>query len=323
MFVTRKSILLLTLFFLLAFPRLADAQQLYAYRDSVREGYDFLLYLPPGADTVPSPLPTVLFLHGKSLCGTDLNQVMRYGTIDALKRGLQLNAVVIAPQTDVVGWQAERLDRIVSYVNRKFPCDTNRFYVIGMSMGGWGTLKMVHSYPEKVAAAVAMCGGYEASSLSGLPEVPLWIIHGFRDTVTAVSYSASLVKRLYDSGLGTRLIYDQPACGHAELARMFYLPELYDWLFSHNLQDIGRPVNLGYTYTEEKMNAAYSRLDPEKAINLVPQLPPYVPDRLSGPEPEPEPEIHSWEDMPSLFDWEHPVFVRLREQWKRNAVRER
>ena len=67
MFVTRKSILLLTLFFLLAFPRLADTQQLYAYRDSVREGYDFLLYLPPGADTVPSPLPTVLFLHGKSL----------------------------------------------------------------------------------------------------------------------------------------------------------------------------------------------------------------------------------------------------------------
>ena len=319
MFVMRKPILFLTVLALLAFSSPADAQRLYAYRDSVPDGYNFLLYLPSGADTTQTFLPTILFLHGKSLCGTDLADVMRYGTIDALKRGLQLNAVVIAPQTDVVGWKAERLDRIVEYVNRKFPCDTNRFYVIGMSMGGWGTLKMVHSYPDKVAAAVAMCGGYEASSISGLADVPLWIIHGFRDTVTAVSYSASLVKRLYDSGLGSRLIYDQPACGHAELARMFYLPEMYDWLFKHNLKDSGRPVNLGYTYTEEKMNAAYSRLDPAKALDLVPQSPPYVPDRHSGPEPEPE--IDSWETLlPLLFDWEHPVFARLREQWKRATV---
>ena len=122
----------------------------------------------------------------------------------------------------------------------------------------------------------------------------------------------------------SRLIFNKmKGVNHTRLARVFYLDQTYDWLFSHNLQDIGRPVNLGYTYTEEKMNAAYSRLDPEKAINLVPQLPPYVPDRLSGPEPEPEPEIHSWEDMPSMFDWEHPVFVRLREQWKRNAAQER
>ena len=306
---------------LLAFPVMSDAQRLYAYRDSVREGYDFLLYVPSGADTSQALLPTVLFLHGKSLCGTDLNQVMRYGTIDALKRGLQLDAVVIAPQTEAVGWKADRLDRVVDFVTRKYPCDPDRLYVIGMSMGGWGTFKMVHCYPEKIAAALALCGGYTESSISGLSEVPLWVIHGFRDTVTAVSYSATLVKRLYDSGLGSRLIYDQPACGHAELARMFYLPEMYEWLFSHNLQDKGRPVNLGYTFTEQKMNAAYSRLDPDKALNLVPQQPPYVPDRLA--EPEPIREITSWADLPSLFEWDRPVFVLLREQRERDAAASR
>lgn len=311
--------LLLILLLLLGSASLADAQQLFAYRDSVQDGYNFLLYLPPGIDSCDAPLPTVLFLHGKSLCGTDLNDVMRYGTIDALKRGLQLNAVVIAPQTEEVGWIAEKLDRVTDFVSRKYPCDSNRFYVIGMSMGGWGTLKMVHSYPDKVAAALAMCGGYAESSISGLPEVPLWIIHGFRDTVTAVSYSSMLVKQLYDSGKGSRLIYDQPACGHAELARVFYLPEMYDWLFKHTLQDPGRPVNLGYTFTEEKMNAAYGRLDPAKALDLIPKRPPFVPDRQ--PEPEPEPAITSWEQIPSILEWERPLLVRLREQWEKERVK--
>jgi len=306
---------LVVLFVLFAFFPRTNAQQLYAYRDSVPEGYDFLLYLPPGIDTCTAPVPTILFLHGRSLCGTDLNDVMRYGTIDALKRGLQLDAIVIAPQSQEVGWIPERLDPVTDFVVRKFPCDTNRFYVIGMSMGGWGTLKMVHNHPDRIAAALAMCGGYTEPSISGLPEVPLWIIHGFRDTVTAVSYSSSLVKQLYASGNGTRLIYDQPVCGHAELARMFYLPEMYDWLFKHSLQDPGRPVNLSYTYTEAKMNAAYGRLDPDNSINLIPKRPPYIPDRL--PEPEPEPVISSWDEIPSILDWERPLLLRLREQWEK------
>ncbi|MBQ5438757.1 MAG: phospholipase, partial [Bacteroidales bacterium] len=118
----RRSILLLTL--LAAFLPVR-AQVLWSYRDSVPDGYNFLLYLPAGADTCSTPLPTVLFLHGKSLCGDDLNDVLRYGTVDAIRRGLPLDAVVIAPQTSVVGWEAEKLDHVVEFVNRKFPCDTN------------------------------------------------------------------------------------------------------------------------------------------------------------------------------------------------------
>ena len=70
----RRSILLLTL--LAAFLPVR-AQVLWSYRDSVPDGYNFLLYLPAGADTCSTPLPTVLFLHGKSLCGDDLNDVLR------------------------------------------------------------------------------------------------------------------------------------------------------------------------------------------------------------------------------------------------------
>lgn len=290
---------------------LAGAQNLYAYRDSVKDGYNFLLYQPAGADTCRQELPLILFLHGKSLSGTDLNQVLRYGTIDAVKRGLSLEAVVVAPQTEVVGWNVDRLGRVVDYVTDRYYVDTNRFYVIGMSMGGWGTLKMVHRYPDRVAAALAMCGGYEEPSLSGLSEVPLWIIHGFRDTVTRVSYSADLVKKLYGSGRGERLIFDQPACGHSELARVFYLPDLYAWLFEHNLQDKMRPVNLGYTITEKKMNAAYSNLDPDKAFPLFPKRPPYIPVRRKEIE-HPLPVLDSWQSLPSLLemDWNHYSLFR-------------
>ena len=83
--------------------------QLYAMRDSVQNGYNFWLYLPdgyqdmrqermakPNSDDVKDPMPIVLFLHGRSLSGTDLYTVRKYGTIDAIKRGRKINAVVIA-----------------------------------------------------------------------------------------------------------------------------------------------------------------------------------------------------------------------------------
>ena len=48
---------------------------------------------------------------------------------------------------------------VVDWVTKNYKVDMNRFYVLGMSMGGYGTLDFVASYPDKVAAAMALCGG--------------------------------------------------------------------------------------------------------------------------------------------------------------------
>ena len=54
-------------------------------RDAVkRDGYPFWVYTPKDYDAYRSTTPLILFLHGASLRGTDLNKVLRYGPLDAV-----------------------------------------------------------------------------------------------------------------------------------------------------------------------------------------------------------------------------------------------
>ena len=66
----RFSLILAFFLSILAASRL-QADNLYAYRDSVKNGYNFLLYVPDSYETSETPLPILLCLHGKSLAGTE------------------------------------------------------------------------------------------------------------------------------------------------------------------------------------------------------------------------------------------------------------
>ena len=41
--------------------------------------YNFLLHLPDSYDNKSDKLPVIVFLHGRSLSGTNLDRVKRYG----------------------------------------------------------------------------------------------------------------------------------------------------------------------------------------------------------------------------------------------------
>ena len=245
----------------------AGEEQLLAYRDSVKNGYNFLLYVP-ASYAERADLPLILCLHGGSLIGRDLNLVTRYGCVDALRRGRDIDAVIICPQCPSMGWDAERLMRVVDWVRERYRTDLNRFYVIGMSMGGWGTYKMVAAYPDKIAAAISMCGGY-TGPVEPLIQVPLWIIHGTEDEVTSFSYSNSLVKKMIRTGHADRVHFSWlTGCDHRILARIYLLSQPYDWLFAHSLRDSRRPANHAYEIEPSDLDAAYVRLDPAKARKL-------------------------------------------------------
>ena len=59
--------------------------------------YPFWLQVPKTEKKEEKP-PILIFLHGKSLSGTDLNRVKRYGVLRAMEKGRKINAIVIAPQ---------------------------------------------------------------------------------------------------------------------------------------------------------------------------------------------------------------------------------
>ena len=240
----------------------ANAKDITANYGKVAGGYNFWLYTPDGADKDEVKKPVVIFLHGRSLCGTDLNKVRRYGTISAIERGRDIDAYVIAPQNPGESWKPEKIMKVLEYVSSKHNVDSDRVYVLGMSLGGYGTIDFAAAYPDKVAAAVALCGGGTAKNLADLNKLPLWIIHGTADAAVPVSASdrvAAAMRKAEDGG--SRLIYDRlPGVNHGQLARMFYLADTYDWLFSHSLTDEGRTLNKGFD-SLAAMKTAYRNLN--------------------------------------------------------------
>lgn len=254
-----SSILLLLL--LIAAPA-ANASSLTAQRSVVKDGYNYWFYNPDDVE-VDEPKPVIIFLHGASLCGNDLNKVKRYGTIDAIEKGRNLDAFVIAPQNPGGSWKPEKVMNILDYVSDNYNIDYDRVYVLGMSLGGYGTIDVAATYPDRIAAAIAMCGGASVRDINGLNQVPLWIIHGTADNAVSVSQSDKVVSTLNSlskGGKAPRLTYNRvPGMNHSQPARMFYLAESYDWLMGHSLKDRNRAIKPTFAIAE-KMKSAYSDL---------------------------------------------------------------
>ena len=167
-----KKILLVALIFALS-PFSLSAQKLYAIDNTTANGYNFWLYVPGGYNDhraereqgsvekkLPAPLPIVVFLHGRSLSGTDLSRVRKYGTLDALAAGRKINAIVIAPQVTMSDWwRPNKIMSLINWVADNYDVDTSRIYVLGMSLGGYGAIDFAAAYPKETAAAMAFCGG--------------------------------------------------------------------------------------------------------------------------------------------------------------------
>ena len=254
--------------FLCLLPLLVSGQ-IMACRNVIKDGYDFWLYLPEDYDSSSEPKPVVMFLHGKSLCGDNLALVRHYGCINAIERGRKIDAIVVAPQTSTT-WNPSKVNEVYEWVESHYKVDTNRFYVLGMSLGGYGTLDFVANYPDKVTAAMAMCGGATTPELCGLTEVPLWIVHGTADTAVPIRCSEKVVNAMIECGDTSRLVFDKlKHVNHTRLARVFYLEQTYEWLFSHSLSDSALMVNKNYSMNNAILGTAYDNLDNSAKVQIL------------------------------------------------------
>ncbi len=248
-----------SLIFAILLSSVAFAGRTSAHRGTVRDAYNFWLVEP---DDSMEAKPVFIFLHGASLCGNDLNKVKRYGTLDAVQKGRELDAYVIAPQNPGGAWSPQKVMNILKWVEDYYNVDYDRIYVLGMSLGGYGAIDFAATYPEDVAAAMAFCGGGSVKDLSGLNSVPLWIVHGTADRAVSVSQSDRVVEAMRSADSSTpRLVYDRiPGMNHSQPARLFYLSETYEWLLSHSLKDENRPVAESFKISNDLMRTAYSGL---------------------------------------------------------------
>lgn len=198
-----------------------------------KTGYSYLVRTPDNIKT-DEKIPVIIFLHGRSLSGHDLNRVKRYGVLRAIERGKDLDAIVVAPQTSN-GWDPDKVVDVLDEVLKNYPADEHRVYVCGMSMGGYGTMDVAGKYPERFAAAVAICGGGTVSYACNLTQVPLWIQHGSADRAVPASESKKIynaIKKCNNKADATLTII--PGGTHGSVERLFHGEKIYDFMFKHS-----------------------------------------------------------------------------------------
>ena len=106
----------------------------------------YRLFVPPDLPTSSDKFPLVIFLHGAGEQGTNnVDQVATHiGGLWNAVRSPQYEAFMIAPQSHAGGWNPsspyDRTMEIINSVIAEYPqIDTNRIYLTGLSMGGYGT----------------------------------------------------------------------------------------------------------------------------------------------------------------------------------------
>ncbi len=201
--------------------------------------------------------PLIIFLHGAGERGSDNKSQLIHGAKLFEKKENMKNypAFVIAPQcpTDKrwvevdwtlpahympkqisvsLGLTMELLEEII----KKYPIDTNRIYVTGLSMGGFGTWDLISRYPDKFAAAIPICGGADEKQASRIAKVPVWCFHGTKDQVVTVERSRNIVGEIELYG-GKPKYTEYPNRGHFSWGEAYSEPELLKWLFSNSGND--------------------------------------------------------------------------------------
>ena len=230
-----------------------------AVENEIPGGYNFWVYTPVDYFYSQEQTPVIIFLYGASLCGRNLNKVRRYGPLDAIVKGRDIDAITIVPQNPGGAWSPKKIMEVLDWVKVNYPCDTTRVYVMGMSLGGYGTIDVCATYPDRIAAGMALCGGASVKDVCGLGKLPFWIIHGTADKAVPIKHSKVVVEKLQQDGNDTRLRFDWwQGANHGTPARMFYLKKTYEWLFSHSLLDSGRPVNKEIDINMDDMRRAYN-----------------------------------------------------------------
>lgn len=214
--------------------------------------------------------PLIIFLHGSAQRGNDNEKQLIHGAHFFLKDSIRnkFPSIVIFPQCGQNStWSyfnfrfdtaRRRLDllftfqekpkiyallvkRLADSLVQSGLIDTNRIYIGGLSLGGFGTWDFIERYPGYFAAAIPICGGGDttyAPRIAG--KTAVWIFHGGSDPLVSVQYARQYYRSLTRAGADVKY-NEYPGVRHNSWVNAFKEPGLMEWLFSKS-RDSSRSV---------------------------------------------------------------------------------
>jgi predicted peptidase len=196
---------------------------------------DYLLYFPKDYKISNDSFPLIIYLHGGSQRGKDLDKLKAYGLPYLIDEGHNYDFIVASPQCpDNTYWsRIDWFDSLYVDLISRYRIDKNRIYVTGISMGGFGAWQAAMDFPDKIAAIIPLAGGCNDSiDICRIKEIPIWTFHGTLDDEIFVDETDRLVKRL--KMCNGNIIYTRlENVGHG-IQDIYERQEIYDWLKRQN-----------------------------------------------------------------------------------------
>ena len=201
--------------------------------------------------------PIILFLHGAGERADDGLIQTQVGIGKAIREHRdRFPAIVVLPQCRKDQWWAgSPMDNeamaALEAASNEFHGDTDRTYLTGLSMGGYGTWYLAAKYPRRFAAIAPICGGVlmpDAARLQPVDDVtpyteaakkigaktPTWILHGADDPIVPVTESRKMNDAM--KALGGEVRYTEyPGVGHESWNKAYDEADLFTWMFSKSL----------------------------------------------------------------------------------------
>lgn len=205
---------------------------------------NYLLYLPSDySPTSKKRWPLMLFLHGAGERGTNLTKVAAHGPPKLVAQGKKdLPFIIVSPQCPTGDrWKPEVLTALLDDVIAKYRADTNRLYLTGLSMGGYGTWALAAEHPERFAAIAPICGGGDTIPIllagtkkkAALKSLGVWAFHGAKDPVVKLEESEKMVNAFKQIGAPDVRLTVYPDAGHDSWTETYDDPRLYEWFLGH------------------------------------------------------------------------------------------
>lgn len=207
----------------------------------------YLLYLPDEYAKDPQKKwPLILFLHGRDERGQDLELLKNQPLPKTLEQQKDFPFIVVSPQLPMglESWSSliDPLNALLDQLQTTYAVDTQRMYLTGISMGGFGAWEFALRYPQRFAAVVPIAGGHRFGSnatpdnICNLKELPVWVFHGEQDTDVTPDHSAVMVEALQACGSNVQFTLYPDADHVASWERAYNDPKLYEWLLQQTLK---------------------------------------------------------------------------------------
>lgn len=197
-------------------------------------GFPFIVMEPDDLGERPA---LIIQLHGageRAFGGKDLDKVLIHGFPNIVNDQNLKNAVLVLPQCPPTTFWVAKIESIKAFIDRViglYGADTDRIYICGLSMGGYGTWYTAMAYPNLFAAAAPCCGGGMAWN-AGVLKMPIWAFHGLDDTTVNPFHTKEMASKLEGKNPNFKCtLYEGVAHNSWKLA---FSEELLEWLLKQH-----------------------------------------------------------------------------------------